>query len=50
MLAEHPSVKGTYLGRVGDHHVTVHIQVWEVLVDVLQDWCSHGDVWDKVSR
>jgi hypothetical protein len=38
-----------YFGRVGDHHVTVHVDVRVVLVHPLEDGGAHGDVWDKVA-
>jgi hypothetical protein len=39
----------TYLFRLGNHHVAIHEDVRDALVDTGQDWSPHGDVRDKVT-
>lgn len=37
------------LSRVGNHHVAVHKDVGDILVDVFKNGRAHGDVGDKVA-
>lgn len=39
----------THGSGIGDHHVAVHEDVGDGLVDASEDWWSHGDVGNKVT-
>lgn len=45
-----PQAVTTHVGRVRHHHVAVHKDLGDVLLDASEDRCAHGDVGHKVTR